>query len=277
MFMDKHSNGAKPQAGRAVADDMRRAAANLATIIRECGVSQSELSRRSGLSRQLINGWARQRLSVSLSATVGRFLSGIDLTLGDLLLDERDLYTKLGRAPHANGEAGLQLFPRMMRMSKTQESRERLDCLAGTFRYRTRLKESPIFVLERTFQFEPGSDPGPTVKAFDGPRVGNKSFAEGYCAYHDPIFFVFVEATEPPYQPLIYAYRDPRTEKVNSLNGVSIAPSWFGADSGLPLTRLVYMHRTNPDGSAIADADFDPEREFNTFVPADACTVLTTY
>ena len=34
---------------------------------------------------------------------------------------------------------------------------------------------------------------------------------------------------------------------------------------------------TNPDGSAIADADFDPEREFNTFVPADACTVLTTY
>jgi transcriptional regulator with XRE-family HTH domain len=274
--MDQYSNGSKPIAGRAVNDDMRRAAANLATIIRECGLSQSELSRRSGLSRQLINGWARQRLSVSLSATVGRFLSGIDLTLGDLLLDEKALYSKLGRALPSNGDA-LQFFPRMMRMSKSQESQERLDRLAGTFRYRTRLKESPIFVLERTFQFEPRNEHGPTVRAFDGPRVGNKSFAEGYCVYHEPIFFVFVESTESPHQPLIYAYRDPLTDKVNSLNGVSIAPSWFGSDSGLPLTRLVYMHRTNPDGSAIADADFDPDREFNTFVPADACTVLTTY
>src|SRR5262249_39472182 len=162
------------------------------TIIRECGLSQSELSRRSGLSRQLINGWARQRLSVSLSATVGRFLSGIDLTLGDLLLDEQALYSKLGRPSPSNGD-GFQFFPRMMRMSKSQESQERLDRLAGTFRYRTRLKESPIFVLERTFQFEPRNEHGLTVKAFDGPRVGNKSFAEGYCVYHEPIFFVFVE------------------------------------------------------------------------------------
>jgi transcriptional regulator with XRE-family HTH domain len=255
---------------------MRRAAANLALIIRECGLSQSELSRRSGLSRQLINGWARQRVAVSLSTTVGQFLSSIQLTLADLLLDEQALYAKLGKSPSFEVDQGL-ILPRLSRFSKSEEALERLDVVAGTFRYRTRLKESPIFVLERTFQFQPRETHGPTVKAFDGPHVGNKTFAEGHCFYHQSIFFIFVECTDPPYQPLLYAYRDPHTPKITSLQGVSIAPAWFGTDIGRPLTRLVYMHRTNADGSAISEAGFDPDREFNTFIPVDACTVLTTF
>jgi hypothetical protein len=255
---------------------MRRAAANLALVIKECGLSQSELSRRSGLSRQLINAWARQRVPVSLSTTVGRFLSGIELTLADLLLEEQELYLKLGRKPRLNGEQS-QIFLHLVRHSKTEEAAKRLDVIAGTFRYRTRLKESPIFVLERTFQFDPRETHGPTVKAFDGVRVGNKTFAEGYCFYHQSTFFVFMECTEPPYQPLLYAYRDPHTPRIRSLHGVSIAPAWFGSDMGRPLTRLVYMHRTNADGSAIPEVGFDPDSEFNTFIPVDACTVLTTF
>jgi hypothetical protein len=46
-----------------------------------------------------------------------------------------------------------------------------------------------------------------------------------------------------------------------------------GPDMGSPLMRLVYMWR---DGVPVS-AEFDPEREFNSFIPADACTVLTTF
>jgi hypothetical protein len=42
---------------------------------------------------------------------------------------------------------------------------------------------------------------------------------------------------------------------------------------GSPLMRLVYMWR---DGVPVSAA-FDPEREFNSFIPADACTVFTTF
>jgi hypothetical protein len=52
-------NGARPAARPSVNDDIRRASSNLALVINQCGLSQSELSRRSGLSRQLINSWAR--------------------------------------------------------------------------------------------------------------------------------------------------------------------------------------------------------------------------
>jgi hypothetical protein len=46
-----------------------------------------------------------------------------------------------------------------------------------------------------------------------------------------------------------------------------------GPDMGSPLMRLVYMWR---DGVPVS-ARFDPELEFNSFIPADACTVFTTF
>jgi transcriptional regulator with XRE-family HTH domain len=275
--MRQADNGGSRSASRAVNDDIRRAAANLALVIRECGLSQSELARRSGLSRQLINGWARQRVPMSLSTTVGRLLSAIKLSLADLLLDEQTLYAKLGRTLRVDGGPA-QILPRLKGFSRTAAGRGRLQALAGTFRYRTRLKESPLFVLERTFQFEPYRDnDGALVKAFDGPHVGNRPFAEGHCLYHQSMFFLFVESTYAPYRPLLYAYRDPNTPRITSLNGVSIAPAGFGRDMGLPTSGLAYMHRINADGSAIAEPDFDPEREFNTYIPADGCTVLTAF
>jgi transcriptional regulator with XRE-family HTH domain len=273
--MDHATNGMGGSFARTVNDDMRRAAANLAIVIKECGLSQSELARRSGLSRQLINGWACQRLSVTLSATVARLLSSVKLSLGDLLLGEQDLYARLGKSA-GNGAELSHILPRLVRNSKAAEARKRLNLIAGTFRYRTRLKESPMFVLERTFQFRSGDDHSIAAMAFDGSRVGNKPFAEGNCYYHQSTFYIFVECTDPPYQPLFYAYRDLNKQRIMSLNGVSIAPGWFGPDTGSPLTRLVYMHRTNPDGSPLSEPGFDPEREFNTFIPVDACTVLTT-
>jgi hypothetical protein len=274
--MDKGMSGPNMLPARSVNDDIRRAAANLAIIIRECGVSQAELSRRSGLSRQLINGWARQRVPVSLSPTVGRFLSGIQLTLADLLLEEDALYSKLGKTPRGEGEPIDHFLPHLIRSSNGEEGRQRLSAIAGVYRYRTRLKESPIFVIEMTFEIEPTGDQA-VVRAFDGPRVGNKPFAEGFCFHHQKIFFIFNERTDPPHQPLLYAFRDPDVPKIRSMQGVAISPTWIGPVTGHPLTRLVYMHRINPDGSAIADSDFDPDREFNTFVPADACTVLATF
>jgi hypothetical protein len=273
--MTQGANGrGRPSLPRAVNDDIRRAAANLALVIKECGLSQSELSRRCGLSRQLINGWARQRVPVSLSTTVGRLLSGIKLTLADLLLDEQSLYLKLGKTPPIEADA-IPILPQLMRFSKTGEAQRRLDVLVGTFRYRTRLREASIQVLERTFHFEP-QEGRARVRAFDGAHVGNKAFAEGHCLYHRSIFFVFVESTYPPYRPLLFAYRDPGTPRIISLSGVSIAHAVFGQDADRPLTRLVYMHRINSDGSAISEPDFDPDSEFNTVVPVDACTVLTT-
>jgi transcriptional regulator with XRE-family HTH domain len=258
---------------QSVNDDMRRAAANLATIIRECGVSQSELSRRSGLSRQLINGWARQRLPVSLSTTVGLFLSGIQLNLADLLLDEQSLYNKLGKTPHSASELP-QLLPRLAEFSKSEEGRKRRKAMDGSFRYRIRFKEAPIFVLEQTLQFESNSDET-IVRAFDGPHVSNRLFGQGVCFSYPSIFFIFLELTEPPHQPLIYAYRDPLALKIMSLRGVVISPVSFGADFGRPLTGLTYLHRINADGSAVSENGFDPDREFNTFIPADGRSVLT--
>ncbi len=273
--MDQAKTGQRLLSARAANNDMRRAAANLALIIKECGVSQSELARRSGVSRQLINGWARQRLSVSLSATVGRVLGCIQMGLADLLLDERALYAKLGK-PVGDEAYPAKFLSRLRCSSRTAEAHRRLAVINGTFRYRTRLKQSPVFVLERTLQFQLSGGHDSVVKAFDGPRAGNKSFAEGFCLYHQAIFFVFLECTEPPYQPLIYAYRDLHSPEIRSMNGVLIEPNWFGANIGCPLTTLVYMHRTNADGSALSETDFDPEVEFNIFIPADACTVLTT-
>jgi transcriptional regulator with XRE-family HTH domain len=88
-------NGARPAARPSVNDEIRRVSSTLAPVINHCGLSQSELSRRSGLSRQLVNSWARKRGSVSLSATVGQLLNVIELTLADLLLDQALLSRKL--------------------------------------------------------------------------------------------------------------------------------------------------------------------------------------
>src|SRR5262245_9850793 len=174
--------GGQPS-GRSVNDDMRRAAANLALVIRECGLSQSELSRRSGLSRQLINTWARQRISVSLSATVAQLLNCVQLKLADLLLDEQALYAKIGRAPQPESES-LQVFPRLVRHSTDETCRRRLELMLGTFRYKTRLKEQPMFVLERTVQFLRDDRYSLVARVFEGVRISNKTYAEGYCLYY---------------------------------------------------------------------------------------------
>jgi transcriptional regulator with XRE-family HTH domain len=261
---------------RSVNADMRRAAANLAFIINACGLSQSELSRRSGVSRQLINGWARQRVSVTLSSTVGQLLAGLQLTLADLLLDEATLAARLGVKPDASS-TGTQILPHLVSQSQGPASRQRLDLLVGTFRYKTRLKDAPMFVLERLFQFEADDGEGLMVKVFEDVRAGNKTFAEGRCFHRQSMYFVSVECTEPPHPPLIFAFRDHGAPKIRSLNGVSIAPDWFGTAAGSPLARLVYLYRANPDGSAIAADDFNPDIEFSSFIPADACSVITTY
>jgi hypothetical protein len=268
--------GHHPPAARSVNDDMRQAAANLAFIINECGLSQSELSRNSGVSRQLINGWARQRVSVTLSATVGQLLNGLQLTLADLLLDQDTLCAKLGKAPRAAADA-MQVLPNLLHPSQDPASRHRLEGMVGTFRYKTRLKDNPMFVLERLFQFETASEGGLAVKVFESVRVSNKFYAEGHCFHHQSMFLITVECCEPPHHPLIYAFRDPQTPRIRSLNGVSIAPDLFGVYAGCPLARLVYLYRTNPDGTAITGDGFNPDTEFNTFIPTDACSVITTY
>jgi transcriptional regulator with XRE-family HTH domain len=261
---------------RSVNGDMRRAAANLALVINECGLSQSELSRRSGVSRQLINGWARQRVSVTLSSTVGQLLSGLQLTLADLLLDQEALFAKLGKAPRSTPE-GLQILPNLARLSQDTTARQRLDLILGTFRFKTRLKDAPMFVLERLFQFEACDGNGTMVKVFEDVQVGNRTFAEGHCFYHQSMFFVAVECVEPPHQPMIYAFRDPRTPIIRALSGVSIAPDLFGPHAGCPLARLVYLYRANPDGTAVVGEGFNPDAEFSAFIPTDACSVITTY
>ena len=110
---------------------MRRAAANLALIINECGLSQSELSRRSGVSRQLINGWARQRVSVTLSSTVGQLLSGLQLTLADLLLDEETLVREDSEKRAHPPPTGRRFFPISSRLSQEAPSRHRLELHPG--------------------------------------------------------------------------------------------------------------------------------------------------
>ena len=261
---------------RSVNGDMRRAAANLAFIINACGLSQSELSRRSGVSRQLINGWARQRVSVTLSSTVGQLLAGLQLTLADLLLDEATLAARLGVKPGASS-AGTTILPHLVSHSQDPASRHRLELLIGTFRYKTRLKDAPMFVLERLFQFAADDGDGLAVTVFEDVRVGNKTFAEGRCFHRHSMYFVTVECLEPPHQPMVFAFRDPQTSKIQSLNGVSIAPDWFGPNAGCPLARLVYLYRTNPDGTPISVEGFNPDVEFSTFIPPDACSVITTY
>ena len=261
---------------RSVNGDMRRAAANLAFIINACGVSQSELSRRSGVSRQLINGWARERVSVTLSSTVGQLLAGLQLTLADLLLDEATLAARLGVKPGAS-------FPAARNSSPSREPFAGRNVAAAPrparrhLRYKTRLKDAPMFVLERLFAFEADDGEGLAVKVFEDVRAGNKTFAEGRCFHRQSMYFVAVECTEPPHPPLVFAFRDTGAPKIRSLNGVSIAPDWFGTAAGSPLARLVYLYRANPDGSAIAADDFNPDVEFSSFIPADACSVITTY
>jgi transcriptional regulator with XRE-family HTH domain len=276
LCSDRAVDGQNLRLARSVNGDMRRAAANLALIISECGLSQSELSRRSGISRQLINGWARQRVSVTLSSTVGQFLSSLQLTLADLLLDEDDLCTRFGKA-RRSAPGLLQILPQLARISQTPTSRQRLDLILGTFRYKTRLKEAPMFVLERLFQFEPGDGRGPRVRVFEDMRVGDKVFAEGHCFHNLSMFFIALESSAPPHEPMIYAFRDPRTPKIQALSGVSIAPDRFGANPGCPHARLGYLHRVNPDGTAISADGFDPDAEFSTFIPTDACSVITSY
>jgi transcriptional regulator with XRE-family HTH domain len=263
------AGGAHPAASRSVNDDIRRVATNLALVINHCGLSQSELSRRSGLSRQLINGWARGRGSVSLSATVGQLLSVVEMTLADLLLEPEQLSRRLKVAPQADART-LNILPRLAQ-APDEAARKRIAGMAGTFRTRTRLKESPMFVLERLFQFQP-EDASCAVSVHES-RIGNTPIAQGNCFYHQSTFYVFVESTDPPHQPLIYAFRDPRTPRIMSLQGVSIAPHMFGPDMGSPLTRLVYMARDGAD----AHEGFDPDSEFSAFIPVDACTVLTTF
>ena len=270
------ADGDNPPLMRSVNGDMRRAAANLALIINECGLSQSELSRRSGVSRQLINGWARQRVSVTLSSTVGQLLNGLHLTLADLLLDEDELCAKLGTGRRP-APGALQILPHLARLSQNPTSRQRLDLILGTFRYRTRLRESPMFVLDRLFQFERWDGHGLTVKLFDGMRVDNKPLAEGRCFHNLSMFLVALECGEPPYQPMIYAFRDPRTPKIRALSGVSIEPDRFGDHRGCPHARLGYLYRANPDGTAISAEGFNPDMEFSAFIPVDACSVLTSF
>jgi transcriptional regulator with XRE-family HTH domain len=275
-FAYRTLDGQSLSSTRSVNGDMRRAASNLAFIINACGLSQSELSRRSGVSRQLINGWARQRVSVTLSSTVGQLLAGLQLTLADLLLDERALAARLGVKPEALSN-GPQILPHLVTLSQEPGSRQRLDLLLGTFRYKTRLKDAPMFVLERLFQFERGDGDGLTVKVFEDVRIGNKTFAEGRCFHRQSMYFVAIECVEPPHPPMIFAFRDTGALKIRSLNGVSIAPDWFGTAAGSPLARLVYLYRTNSDGSAVVADDFNPDVEFNSFIPADACSVITTF
>jgi hypothetical protein len=270
------ANGQRAPLARSVNSDMRRAAANLALVINECGLSQSELSRRSGISRQLINGWARQRVSVTLSSTVGQLLSGLQLNLADLLLDEDALFARLGKSPRSAPDVR-QIFPNLVRLAQDTASRQRLDTILGTFRFKTRLKESPMFVLERLFQFEACDRDGPTVKVFEDVRVANRTYAEGHCLHHHNMYIVTVECTAPPHQPMIYAFRDPRTPKIRSLSGVSIAPDLFGSYAGCPLARLVYLYRTHADGTPISAEGFNPDAEFSAFIPPDACSVITTF
>jgi transcriptional regulator with XRE-family HTH domain len=260
-------SGARVSVRASVNDDIRRVASNLALVINHCGLSQSELSRRSGLSRQLINGWARRRGSVSLSATVGQLLSVIGLTLADLLLDQELLAPKLRVSAQPDTDLS-RILPRLAK-SLDDGARARIASIAGTFRCRMRPKESPV--LELLFEIVPdGASCAVNVFAVG---IGNKPDARGNCFYHQSTFFVFAECTDPPHRPLIHAFRDPLTAEIVSLNGVSILPHDCGPDIGSPLTRLVYMWR---DGAAVSDG-FDPEREFNSFIPADACTVLTTF
>jgi hypothetical protein len=91
------------------------------------------------------------------------------------------------------------------------------------------------------------------------------------------MFFLAVECVEPPHQPMIYAFRDPRTPVIRALSGVSIAPDLFGPNAGCPLARLVYLYRVNHDGTAVLGEGFNPDAEFNAFIPTDACSVITTY
>jgi transcriptional regulator with XRE-family HTH domain len=254
----------RPAARMSVNDDIRRVSSNLALVINRCGLSQSELARRSGLSRQLINGWARERGSVSLSATVGQLLNVIELTLADLLLAQEPLCRKLHAPPRPDTDLS-RILPQLARSLDDEGARKRIAAMAGTFRCRSRSKEQPVLVLERLFEIVPDGV-SCAVNVFE-TRVGNKLHAQGNCFYHPPTFFVFAECTDPPHQPLLYAFRDPKTPRIMSLNGIS-----FGADSGSPLTGLIYMAR---DGAPPTEG-FDPEREFNAFIPLDACTALTT-
>jgi hypothetical protein len=159
---------------------------------------------------------------------VGQLLSGLQLTLADLLLDKETIFARLGKAPRFASDSR-RIFPNLVRLSMNTASRQRLDVLVGTFRFKTRLKDSPMFVLERLFQFEACDGSGSTVKVFEDVRVCNRTYAEGHCFHHHNMYFVAVECTEPPHQPLIYAFRDPRTPNIRALSGVSIAPDLFGA------------------------------------------------
>src|SRR5262249_6478802 len=151
----------------------------LALVIHHCGLSQSELSRRSGLSRQLINSWACERGSVSLSATVGQLLTVIDLTLGDLLLDQAFLSRKLQITQQASPQADIDLSRILPQLANAQDdsARKRIAAMAGTFRCRTRLMETPMLVLERLVEIAPDRA-SCAVKIFD-TQSGNKLHAEG--------------------------------------------------------------------------------------------------
>jgi hypothetical protein len=192
------------------------------------------------------------------------------------LLDEGELCAKLGKAlPSA--PRGPRILPHLARISQDATSRQRLDLLPGTYRYRTRLKDAPMFVLERVFQFERRDGAGLAVRVFEDTRVGDKPFAEGHCFYNLSMFLVVLEGSEPPHHPIIYAFRDPRTPKLRSLNGVSISPDKFGPHSGCPHARLIYLYRTNPDGSPMSTEGLNFEAEFNTYIPTDTCSVITSY
>jgi len=134
-----------------------------------------------------------------------------------------------------------------------------------------------MFVLERLFQFESHDGEGTTVKVFEDVRVANKTYAEGHCLHHQSMFLVAVECIEPPHQPMIYAFRDPHTPKIRALNGVWIAPDMLGPCAGSPLAGLFFLYRTNPDGTVVSGDGFNPDVEFNTFIPADRCSAITTY
>lgn len=254
---------------RSVNDNIRLASSNLAFIINSCGLTQSELARRSGLSRQLINAWARQRVAVSLSTSVGQLLNCLDLSLGDLLLDEPILRSMLSAAHTSPELASHDLTPRdltamaappldaarilphlIARQSCTTVT-DRLNQMLGTFRCCVGRAERSDVALERTARVERPDGHGVVMTLFDGPARG-EPLAVGACFHDHSTFYVFAESSAEPHRPFIYLFQDPATPEVNTLVGLSITPGASGALPGGSVPLPICLRRVHLDGAAEA-------------------------
>ena len=257
-------------------DDMRLAAHNLAVIIGNCGVSQSELSRLSGVSRQLINGWARERVSITLSTTIAQLLTPLGFKLSDLLLEKTALLSKMG-PQHESGREPSIAIPHLMGSMTNPVSRRRVEALHGAFLYRTRIKETAYLIIEVTFEFDAHSDTIPTVRVHEGKGINSKAIIAGHYFHHESTFYIFAHHLSPPHFTFVYAFWDPMSDRLDRLRGVSLAPEWFGEHRGKPIARLVFMHRVNSDGRPLPDQDFDPDAEFVEYIPADGVSVIKSF